>query len=509
MRWICFAACTTAAMADVRLPAIFSDHMVLQRGAELPVWGWADPGENVAVSLTGAAGYEAKTTRAGADGRWIVRLLSPGGSSGASNTPLGLVVEGKNTIRIDDVLLGEVWLCSGQSNMAMKVSAAQNFEQEKAAANLPQIRTFLVERASARTPQADVKGRWVAAAPETVGDFSAAAYFFARTVYKKLRAPVGLINSSVGGTAIELWISAEAQRNSPDLKAAMAELDKANREFDAAAATAKYEAALERWKMASAEARAKGEPRPRPPQDPVAAQERKTGIGVLFNGMIAPLIPYAVRGALWYQGEANSTPARARFYQYQLPLLIKDWRARWGQRVFPFAWVQLPNFDGPGRNWPLVREAMLKTLALPDTGMAITIDIGEADNIHPKNKQEAGKRLGMWALGAVYWEPVASSGPLPAGHEIQREKIIVKFTHTDGGLTAKEGALKGFEIAGADRHWVAATAVISGSAVMVSTPEIKQPAAVRYAWTNNPVCNLYNGAGIPATPFRTDDWDEH
>jgi sialate O-acetylesterase len=488
----------SAAFAEVRLPAIFSDHMVLQRGMTVPVWGWANAGEEVTVSIAG----QTKKAVAGADGKWMVRL-----SSIKSTEPMKLTVAGTNTLTVDDVLAGEVWLCSGQSNMAFKVSSAQNFEQEQIAATVPQIRTFLTERVSTKEPQADVKGRWILAGPDTLKEFTAAGYFFARGIYKELQVPVGLVHSSVGGTAIELWISAEAQRNSPELRPQMDAMDKENAEFDKAAATAKYQAALARHKKAVAEAKAAGKPAPRAPQDPVALQERKTGIGVLYNGMIAPLIPYALRGALWYQGEANSQPERAKWYQYQLPLLIKDWRTRWGQGDFPFAWVQLPNFNGPGRDWPLVREAMLKSLSVPHTGMAVAIDVGEPDNIHPKNKQEVGKRLSMWALGAVYGKKCETSGPLASGHSVKGGSMTVKFHHTEGGLVAKGGDLRGFQIAGSDKKWAPASAKISGGSVIVSSPDVKEPAAVRYAWTNNPDCNLFNGAGIPASPFRTDDWE--
>jgi sialate O-acetylesterase len=501
-RKLAFSALTffsSVALADVRLPAIFADHMVIQRGAAVPVWGWADPGEAVTVVI---AGQSLKTT-AGADGKWMVRLTPI-----QISDPLRMTVTGKNTLNVEDVLAGEVWLLSGQSNMVLQVSRALNFEQEQAAANFPQIRTFITERVSAKEPQADAKGRWLVASPDTVGSFSAAGYFFARELHKTLHVPVGLVNSSVGGTAIELWIDAGAQRKSPDLQEAMADLDKQNREFDAAAATARYQTALAKWKKAAAAAKAEGKQPPRAPQDPVALQERKSGLAVLYNGMIAPLIPYALRGALWYQGEANSATEKAKMYRAQLSLLIQDWRARWGQGDFPFAWVQLPNFNAPGRNWPLMREAMLKTLSVPNTGMAITIDIGEPDNIHPKNKQEVGRRLSIWALGTVYGKSGATSGPLPAGNEIKGKTMVVTFQHTDGGLVAKGGELRGFQIAGAEKKWVPASAKISGSNVIVSSPEVLQPAAVRYAWANNPDCNLYSGADIPATPFRTDDWSE-
>jgi sialate O-acetylesterase len=229
-------------------------------------------------------------------------------------------------------------------------------------------------------------------------------------------------------------------------------------------------------------------------------------VGGLFNGKIAPLIPYAIRGALWYQGEANSGPDKAPFYSAQLSLLVKDWRARWGYD-FPMAWVQLPNYRAAGRAWPELREQMLKTLSVPKTGMAIAIDIGDEKDIHPKNKQEVGRRLSLWALGEVYQKKVpATSGPLPAGHEVRGSEVVLSFKHTDGGIQAKGGELQGFTIAGADRAWKPAQARIDGAKVIVSSAEVQQPVAVRYAWQDWPVCNLYNGAGLPASPFRTDDW---
>jgi sialate O-acetylesterase len=318
---------------------------------------------------------------------------------------------------------------------------------------------------------------------------------------------VGLINSSVGGTPIESWIAPEAQRGAPELKSYFAAAERANAAFDAEAAKAGYEKELARWTAAAKQARAENKPVPRKPQDPVALRARKGNLGGLFNGKIAPLIPYAIRGALWYQGEANSTPEKAPHYGAQLSLLVRDWRGRWGSE-FPFAWVQLPNYGGAGRNWPTVREGMLKTLALPGTGMAITIDIGDERDIHPKNKQDVGCRLALWALGEVYGKKVAAtSGPLPAGHQVRGGEVVLSFKHTDGGLAAKGGDLKGFTIAGADKQWKPAQARIDGAQVVVSSAEVKQPVAVRYAWENWPACNLFNGAGLPASPFRTDDWD--
>jgi sialate O-acetylesterase len=317
--------------------------------------------------------------------------------------------------------------------------------------------------------------------------------------------PVGLINSSVGGTPIEAWIAPEAQRASTALKPFFAAMEKENT-APTEAALKKYQADLATWEIRSKKASAKKQKAPKKPRNPADVAARKADIGGLFNGKIAPLIPYAIRGMLWYQGEANSTPPKAPFYHDQLSLLVRDWRARWGYE-FPIAWAQLPNFSGSGRDWPLVREAMLKTLALPKTGMAITIDIGEASDIHPKNKQEVGHRFALWALGTVYGRNVpAISGPLPAGHSVRGGEIVLRFNHTNGGLVARDGQLKGFTIAGADRQWQPADARIQGSTIIVSSPEVKAPIAARYAWENLPTCNLYNGAGLPASPFRTDDW---
>jgi sialate O-acetylesterase len=486
------------ACADVRLPAIFSDHAVLLSGAEVPVWGWADAGEKVEVSFAG----QTKSATPGADGKWMVKL----DSLKADAKPQELTVKGKNTVAVKDVLVGEVWLGSGQSNMAMQVMRAKDFEAEKAAANLPNVRMFTEASGASDKAEEQGKGSWVVCSPETVGNFSATLFFCGREIHKSLGVPTGLINSSVGGTPIESWIAPEAQAASPELKAFFEETPKAEAKINIEAQKAKYEKDLAKWEEDAKQARAEKKPLPRKPQDPVAQRARKGNVGGLFNGKIAPLIPYAVRGMLWYQGEANTTDAKAPFYHAQLSLLVTDWRKRWGGEI-PFAWVQLPNFTRTGEGWPLVREAMLKTLALPKTGMAITIDIGEQKNIHPVNKQEVGRRLSLWALSSVYGKKIESaSGPLPAGHEVKGDKIVLKFTHADGGLKAKGGDLTGFMVAGEDRHWKKAATTIDGDKVIVCSPEIAKPVAVRYAWQDWPECNLTNGAGLPASPFRTDEW---
>ncbi len=501
--FLCAALLGASASAEVKLPAIFSDHMVLQCDTAVPVWGWADAGEQVTVSIAG----QTKTATADASGKWSVKLDKlPAGDA------LTLTVKGKNTITVSDVLVGEVWLCSGQSNMAMTVNRAKDFEQEKSAANFPQIRMFTVTSGASTTPQEKCEGRWQVCGADTVGTFSAAAYFFGREIFQRIRAPIGLVNSSVGGTAIESWTSMDVQKGRPEFKPVFERWEKAQAAWNPEQAAARYEKQQAAFKETAKKAKEAGKAA-RAPQKPVEPRLDRNYPANLFNGKIAPLIPYAIRGAIWYQGENNAGSGLGGIYDLLLANLVNDWRSRWGYE-FPFAWVQLPNFRKPvddpvqTTGWVLVREGMLKTLKLPRTGMAITVDVGEAGDIHPKDKQTVGKRLAMWALADVYQQKgVAASGPLPAGHEVRGGEVVLSFTHADGGLTAKGGELKGFAIAGADKKWVKASAKISSDKIIVSSPDVKSPVAVRYAWAENPDCNLYNGAGIPASPFRTDSWE--
>lgn len=492
--------------ADVTLPSVFSDHLVLQRGVTVPVWGWASPGEAVAVTVAG----QTKTTAADATGSWQVRLdpLSAG-------EPATLTVSGNNTVTVNDVLIGEVWLASGQSNMQFHVSEANGAGQEKAAAKFPQIRVFDVARHPAVTPQTNCEGRWVICSPETAGSFSAVAYFFGRELHQKLGVPVGLITSSWGGTPIEAWTSMPRQEGRKDFAPVFRQWEeKLKTPYDDAKAQAQYQTQLETWKQNAEKRKAEGKPAGDKPEQPVNPREHKNYIANLFNGMIAPVIPYAIHGVIWYQGENNARGEFAKLYETQLPLMIQDWRERWGQGDFPFAWVQLPNFkkatDDPGApsDWAVMRESMLHCLSsVPNSGMAVTIDVGDPGNIHPKNKQPVGHRLALWARATVYGEQIPFSGPLPAGATINGAEVSLAFTHTDGGLVAKSGGeLKGFVIVGADKKWVRAQARIEGDRVIVTSPAVPAPVAVRYAWADNPDCNLWNGAGLPASPFRTDTW---
>jgi sialate O-acetylesterase len=493
--WIGLALMTSPAFAAVRLPAVFSDRMVMQSGVKVPIWGWADAGERVKIDL---AGQSVESTAA-ADGKWRAEIapLAPGG-------PHKIVVSGSNRIEINDVLVGEVWLGSGQSNMAMRVNGAKDFEKEKAAADLPQIRVFTTASQNTPKPADDCKGTWTICSPETVGTFSATAFFFGREIHREQKVPVGLIVSAVGGTPIDSWVDQDLQRSLPEMKGYFS-AQASEAAIDPVKANADFEAAMAKWKEDVKQARADKKPLPRRPVNPADLRAKKSNLGGLFNGMIMPLVPYAIRGALWYQGEANTVPTKAPYYQYQLPALVTDWRKRWGAE-FPFAWVQLPNYAGNGRDLPQVREGMLKTLRLPKTGMAITIDIGETGNIHPRNKQEVGRRLSVWALNTVYGKAdIESSGPLPEKHEVRGSDVVVHFSHARG-LKARDGEVTGFQIAGEDQQWQPATARVEGETVIVSSPSVSKPVAVRYAWENDPKCNLYNAAGMPASPFRTDDW---
>jgi len=492
--------CSSLFAAGFRLAAPISDHMVLQREKPVAVWGWADAGESVTVAFAG----QSKTATADADGKWMLKL----DALTASAEPRSLTVTGKDghKIEVKDVLVGEVWLGSGQSNMSFTVQSANNFGAEKTAAKYPLIRHYREASTHATTPAAEGKGVWQECTPENVGGFSAVLYFFGRELHTDLGVPVGLINTSVGGTPIESWVSAEAQSSDPETKANFDAKMKDYLAFDEAKAPELYQRQLATWKAAVAKAKANGTPFVTPgPKDPLAMRKLKGGPAGLFNAKVANLVPYTLRGMLWYQGEGNA--GNAALYHKQLSQLVTSWRTLWNDEV-PFAWVQLPNYTSPGEGWPRIRESMMKTLELPKTGMAITIDLGDIKNIHPTNKQDVGKRLSLWALGTVYGKSVpAISGPLPAGSSISGNTITVSFKHTNGGLKSiSGGALTGFQIAGEDKQWKPAAAKIIGETVVVSSADVAQPAAVRYAWKDWPEYSLANGAGLPASPFRTDDW---
>ena len=653
--------------AEVKLPAILSDHMVLRRTAKVPVWGKAAPGEDVTVSLNG----QTVKARANADGRWMAYLNLKDSATG----PFEMTVAGTNTLTLSDVVVGEVWIGSGQSNMAMAVGPTIDASQEIAGSANPLLRQFTVARSATTTVLDDTRGAWVSASPQTTGSFSAAGYYFIKKLHGELKVPVGLINSSWGGTPIEGWISMEGTDSVPDLKrireqnyalvedypaqrsafiAALAawikETGREDKPFTDALAYAGIDVPAEGWipvKIPGAvmapglpqagavwlrrevtistkrisslaltlpidgydsvywngkllkqvtpadftgvgsvrrngaytippadikegrnvlairfyepvgPAKITAEPMagggslsgewlaraefvfpslgasiaaaPRPPANNPPRLEYVSGC--LFNGMINPLRPYAISGVIWYQGEANA--GNALKYRSSFPLLIADWRRQWGQGDFPFYFCQLASFMGkktiPGEsNWAELREAQSMTLKVPNTGQAVLIDIGEAGDIHPRNKKAAGERLARLALARDYGKSIPYSGPVCDGMKIEQGRAILSFKHADAGLvarplpdtyivrsSAKETAplvrnspgseLEGFAICGEDKKWVWADARIAGDTVIVWSDKVPAPVAVRYAWADNPTCNLCNGAGLPASPFRTDD----
>jgi len=486
--------------ADIRLPSVIGDNMVLQSGAKAPIWGWAEPGETVYLRVNWHR-MERRVT-ADADGKWMFKVKTP-----PAGGPYKIMLKGKNTIAIKNILVGEVWVCSGQSNMQMTVQSSANATEEIGVAKYPKIRLFSVARKVADAPQTDCTGRWVECSPETVPGFSAAGYFFGRKLHKELKTPIGLIHTSWGGTPAEAWTSEAKMKSDADFAPILKRWEDAVANYPQA--MVKYKEKELQWRKAVEQAKAEGKRAPRKPYAPFGPGHSHSPSG-LYNAMIAPLIPYAIQGAIWYQGESNA----GRAYQYRklFPAMIESWRENWDQGRFPFLFVQLANFrqteDEPAESdWAELREAQTMTLESPNTGMAVIIDIGEANDIHPKNKQDVGKRLALWALAKTYGHKIVYSGPLYKSMEARNGKITLRFDHTGGGLVAQgEEPLKGFAIAGADRKFVWADAQIKGNTVVVKSDAIAEPVAVRYAWAINPVCNLYNKAGLPASPFRTDTW---
>jgi sialate O-acetylesterase len=489
----------TWAHADVKLPALISDHMVLQAGEPAPIWGWAQPGEPVTVEIAG----QKLATRAGEDGRWQVNLAPL--NAGARLT---LKVSGHNQMVVHDVLAGEVWLGSGQSNMELPVHRANNLAAEKAAADHPELRMFTVVRHTSPTPLDDCQGKWQVCNSNTVAYFSAVLYFFGRDLQQSLHVPMGLIHSSWGGTPIQSWMALPVIQAYPGYEAYL----KRKKEEVAAwpARKKQLEEQIQQWEKTAAKAQVEHRPVPDKPWNPGPPDSGQYMPANLYNAMIHPLIHYRIRGAVWYQGESNAGGGRGGAVDYTdlQRRLIAGWRQDWNQGDFPFLYVQLPNWGNEGdrthESWAWFREGQAAVLNVPNTGMAVTIDIGEADNIHPQNKQEAGRRLALIALNRVYQKNVVCAGPQFAGATPDGRRMKINFTHAEGGLVCHGGALQGFELAGADQQWHPATATIAGDAVVVSSPQVTQPAVARYDWANNPDGNLYSAAGLPASPFRTD-----
>ncbi len=484
----------TESQADIKLPVIFTQNMVLQQGMPVPVWGWADEGESVTVQFQGQ-----RVTTTAKDGKWMVKLKP----LKASADPDSLICDGRNRVKLDNVLVGEVWICSGQSNMEFHMTSAFQGETDiKTSAN-PNIRLFTVVKARSEEPYDDLKQAWNVGKfawqecdAQSTPDFSAVAYYFGRALQKARNVPVGLIHTSWGGSPAEVWMSQQALEATPVYKSEILDPFPAQLE-QFKIKKAKYDADLAAAKKAGTKFTERAPNLWRPTE--------------LYNAMIHPLIPFAIKGAIWYQGESNA----GRAYQYRSLFvdMIKNWRKDWGQGDFAFMAVQLAPFkkikDQPAdSDWAELREAqLLATTKLRNVGMAVITDVGEENDIHPKKKGPVGERLALAARGVAYGEKIEFSGPVFKNLKVKKNEAILTFDHVGSGLEAKDGELKGFAIAGADKKFVWAKAEIQpNNTIVLTAPGVDKPVAVRFGWADYPVVNLWNKDGLPATPFRTDDF---
>ncbi len=528
-------AASSLAQADVKLPALFTDHMVLQQGKPVAVWGWADNGEEVTVEFG-----KQKVKATARDGKWSVKLKP----LKASDVSEKLVVTGRNKVEVNDVVVGEVWIASGQSNMQWAMNQSEGGDKDIAAANSTRLRLFYVPRVKKDEPAADVEAKWTHSNPETVKGFSAVAYYFGQDLQAALQVPVGIIHTSWGGSPAEVWMSEDVLAANADYKTSI--VDGYQTQLK------NYQEARAKWQAAKAEAEKAGkEFKDREPQPPFWKPTE------LYNGMIAPLIPYGINGAIWYQGESNA----GRAYQYRSLMadLIKNWRRDWGQGDFTFLQVQLAPWDRnkkrsiaeitkePGdSDWAELREAQVHVAkVLPKAGIAVITDVGDKDDIHPAKKKPVGQRLALAAQAIAYGRKINYSGPMYKSVKFDDGQATISFEHTAKGLAAglpstttlpaadgnvvtspvtptvettysygggveivmgRDVKLTGFQIAGEDKKFYWADAMIRGKTVVVGSPNVPQPASVRYGWSDYPVVNLYNSAGLPASPFRTDDW---
>jgi sialate O-acetylesterase len=448
-------------LTQITFPAIIGDNMVLQQKLNVPFWGWSNP--NKLISITPSWNNKKSSCIAGPDGKWYLLIETP-----SAGGPYSVKI---NDTVLNNILIGEVWLCSGQSNMQMTVNEAKDAEKEINSADYPLVRLFTVARQFSEEPKKNCYGHWLECSPETVENFSAVAYYYGRELHKELKLPIGLINASWGGTPAEAWTRKEVLQSDTDLKVCLQ----------------RYEEKIKKSKPGIC------------PMDQDAPS-------ALYNGMIAPLIPFAIRGVIWYQGEENVDDPE--LYEILFPVMIQNWRLDWGKGDFPFYYVQIAPFDYEvPLSGAFLRDSQRKTLSLINTGMAVTMDIGNPVDIHPANKQDVGKRLALWALAKDYEKnDLTFSGPLYNSMNIENDKIRLDFQYTSNGLIASNSELRNFEIAGKDEIFVPASAVIQGSSVLVSAPLIRSPLAVRYAFKNTDEASLLNSDGLPASSFRTDTW---
>ncbi len=502
--------------ADVKLPNIFNDHMVIQRQQPIRVFGTATPGEKVSVEFAG----ESSRAEADAEGNWRIQLPAVA----ADRAPREMTIRGNNTIVLSDILVGDVWLCSGQSNMEWHLQSSADAQSEIESATYPEIRLFDVKgHTVSRTPQNKTSGVCERCVPNTARSFSAVAYFFGRSLYEETKIPVGLISTNWGGTKIEPWIPKVGFENSPPLaglKEGLQALDVGTPEGKARHNA--YLAEVNQWSRKAAKKVKSGEHPGSPPSPPGFSSVQ--GATTIYNAMVHGIAPFSVRGTIWYQGESNGE--EGEIYFHKMKALIAGWRKVFENPKMLFYFVQLANWQAPtddptgGDGWAAIREAQRKTLEVPYTGMAVIIDIGEADDIHPRNKQDVGNRLARWGLRDVHAIDTVPSGPLIKSATREGKTMRISFDHVGAGLMAGEkkgllapretpdAPLARFAIAGEDQIWHWADARIDGDTVIVSSPEVKDPVAVRYAYSMNPEgANLYNRDGLPASPFRTDRWE--
>ena len=493
-----------SARAELKLPAIIGDHMVLQQKQSDPIWGWDTPGTKVTVTFAG----QTKAGAAGADGKWTVQL----DPMPVNAQPQTLTIEGTSRKEIQDVLIGEVWMCSGQSNMGFTLKDDFNGDLEAAASKLPNLRLIKVPQVGTQELQNDFKGAWKASDAATSSSFSAVGFMFGRYLHNILGVPVGLIDNSWGGSAAEAWVRRETIEKDPRFSLLMENTRKQETYNGSEAAKTEYEAKLEKWKQDVEKAKAESKPLPRQPQSPEKWLTGNARPGNIFAGVVYPTLGYGMKGVVWYQGESNAS--RAYEYQELFPFMIEQWRKEWGEGDFSFYWVQLANYQPqkpqPGDSqWAELREAQTKTMQLPNTGQAVIIDLGEGDNIHPKNKHDVAARLVRWALAKDYGLKFPYRSPEFKHLDIDGNKAIVTLDYFGGSLRpfGVEEAI-GFAVCGEDKvwHWAKGKILLPEDKIELTCDQVEKPIAVRYAWADNPVCNLFSKDGLPVTPFRTDDF---
>lgn len=488
----------SASYGDVKLSTLFRDGVILQRGKPVPVWGTADAGENVSVSFAN----QTKSAVADKSRKWMIRL----DPLKENSTPSQLTATGKNSVVVNNVLVGEVWLCSGQSNMQLPLSASDGAKDEIAQANAPLVRYFDVKASIEEEPTDDADGAWQDCTPATAGSFTAVGYFFGREVQRELGVPVGIIKVSLGGSPIEGWMSGRVLASTPASAPAYKAWEGMKKGYIQRAE--EYRSKLAAWNEGHKDSASdKSSDDPRPTRAWVDSDRNKPG--GLYNGFVYPLEPFALAGFVWYQGEGNVP--RSAEYKILFPMLISQWRRDFQQPDLPFLFVQLPNYDqkndATNESWAWQRESQAAALKLPNVGMAVTIDIGDPVNLHPGNKKDVGKRLAMIAMNQVYNRKTEDSGPIHEEVTRKGDSLRIRFTNADGLQIHGDPAMA-FTIAGANRKFVPAQARIEGDAVVLTANGVAKPVAARLNWTNNPSAYLVNKSGLPAAPFRTDDWSK-